>query len=129
MRQTISKMKPMGAKYRALTDRLDELVNEEHTCGCGQDSCDINAAYEHGFTMWATYLFDSSGAASNEFRKLFKKLPKRFEADAERERRLFIQSVEHDECPHCNAVVWHDGGHGDEIHCDSCARSFERISK
>lgn len=116
--------------YGPLVDRLSELVNEEHVCGCDQDSCDINAAYSNGYALWAVYLFDSCGAASEEFCRLFKLLPKRrFKKESEAERKAFVKDVEHDQCPHCNAVVWHNGDHGDEIHCDSCGKTFEQTTE
>jgi hypothetical protein len=102
--------------YGQLLDRLSELVNEEHVSGCDCNSCDINAAYNNGFELWAIYLFDSCGAASDEFERLYKKLPKRrFNADAEREREKLVKTVEHAECANCNAVVWEY-----VEHCDSC---------
>lgn len=112
-------MKPMGKKYTETVERLEELLNDEHVCGCGQTSCDINASYEHGSTLWAVQLFDWTGASSPEFKKLMRKLPKRFKADAEHERKIFVLDVEHYECPHCNAVNWGDGVES----CDSCGES------
>jgi hypothetical protein len=117
-------MKAMSLKYQKMTEALADLVNTDHCCGCDQDSCDISAAYSHGFSLWAIYLFDSSGAASDEFKSIFRKLPKRFDKDAELERKEFINSVAHDACPECNAVIWHDGSHGETIHCDSCLNVF-----
>lgn len=122
-------MKPMGRKYAELCEQLEQLVENEHVCGCGQDSCDINASFTHGFTLWSIVLFSSSGAASKEFETLFRKLPKRFNADAERERKMFIETVAHDACPNCGAVVWHDDGHGSTIHCDNCAMGFDVETK
>ncbi len=108
--------------YSKLTDRLCELVNEEHVAGCGCNSCDINAAYENGYGLWAVYLFDSCGAASDEFQTLFEQLPKRrFNAEAERERKQLIKSVEHAQCANCNAVVWEH-----VEHCDSCG-NFQKL--
>lgn len=113
-------------KYSKLTDRLAELVESEHVCGCDSDTCEVNVSFRYGFALWAIYLFDSSGASSPQFNRLYRQLPKRFLKDAEAERKMLVESVAHDWCPHCNAVVWHDGSHGDEIFCDSCARSFKR---
>lgn len=116
----------MSKPYGPIIDQLSELVNEEHVCGCDQASCDINAAYSNGFELWAIYLYDSCGAASDEFHRLFKQLPKRrFNKESEAERVAFIKAVAHDECPDCNAVIWHDGYHGETIHCDSCGTSFK----
>lgn len=115
----------LSNKYKNLLVALEECLCEEHCSGCGQYTCDINASYDNGFVLWSIQLFDWSGAASKKFRKLYKMLPKRFKADAERERKAFIEAVEHSACPYCNAVVWHDGTHGDLIFCDSCASEFK----
>lgn len=101
-----------------------ELVNDEHVCGCGQASCDINAAYENGFGLWAVYLFSNSGAASDEFMRLFKRLPKRrFNIESERERKAFVKNVEHLECMHCNAVVW------ESEFCDNCGNHVSKTKE
>lgn len=115
-------MKPMGKRYSRLVEHLSELLNEEHVCGCGQSSCDIDAAYSNGYGLWAFQLFQWSGAASEEFTRVLKRLPKRYPADAERERKALVADVPHAECPHCNAVLW-DVEPG-PINCDSCAQTF-----
>lgn len=117
-------MKPLSSKALSIVSELENKLNNEHICGCDSDTCDINVAFENGYTLWALYLFDSCGAASDEFNELYAKLPKVFYKHARAEADHMCDHVEHAQCPHCNAVVWHDGNHGSVIHCDSCARSF-----
>jgi hypothetical protein len=118
-------MKPMGKRYLELTDRLDELFNEEHG-GCDNLTCDMSQAMEHGYSLWALQLFAWCGAASNEFLSLFRKLPKRFKQDAERERAEFCKTVPYDECQECNAVIWHGDADITEVFCDSCNHSWKK---
>lgn len=118
-------MKPMGRKYTELTDKLEELLNEEHCACCDSLTCDIDVCFDAGYTLWAIELFSGCGAASREFNKLYKQLPKRFRADAEAARKAFCADTEHAQCPHCNAVTWHTEHFDGTIYCDSCGDSFE----
>lgn len=122
-------MKPMSYRYKRLIETLESLVESEHMCGCDQSTCDIKAAWDHGSSLWAIQLFRWSGAGSDEFYNLVKKLPKRFENDAEIERRVFVEEVEYAECPHCNAVVWDPQWvtNAGMIFCNSCAREFPEV--
>lgn len=117
----------MGKRYKATIELLEELVNEEHCSGCDQLTCDIDVCFDDGYTLWAIQLFAWCGAASDEYMKLFKSLPKRYAADAELERKAFVADTEHAECPHCNAVVWHTEYFCDMISCDSCDGDFAQV--
>lgn len=122
-------MKPFSKRYRDLIDRLVELYEAEHG-DCDQNTCGMQVAFRHGYGLWSVYLFDRCGAASDEFNELFAKLPARFNADAERERKAFVKEVEHTDCPHCNAVIWCPDevtNHG-KVFCNSCAEEHEAAS-
>ena len=105
-------------------ERLEELFEEEHG-GCDDMTCDMSAAWDHGYTQWALFLFDSCGAASDEFVKLYKKIDKpAFRNAAEKERKMFVEEVPHAQCPHCNAVTWDDSME-EKVHCGSCGKDFD----
>jgi hypothetical protein len=106
--------------------KLVELVEEEHCNGCGQSTCDISAAFNAGFTLWAVYLFSNTGAGSEEFGKLYNGLPKSFKKQASKECDEFIKTVTHAECSHCNAVTWDIDINETEIYCDNCGKTFTK---
>ena len=108
----------LSRKTSALVDKLEALLQNEHTCGCDQSTCDVSQSYNFGYVLWALYLFDSSGAASDEFTALYAQLPRSFYAAARREADEFCDSVEHFECRYCNAVIWDP--QWSEGHCESC---------
>jgi hypothetical protein len=116
-----------AAKRNEILERLEELLHEEHCGACNDDlSCDISYAYEQGYTLWAMYLFDGCGAASEEFQRLYATLTgtktrfKEFFKQARKEADHMCEQ-DHVECTDCNAVNW--GVHsGEEFHCGSCAR-------
>jgi hypothetical protein len=119
----------MGMKYLSNTGRLEELLQEEHG-GCDESTCDISTALRNGFSLWAIELFAGCGAASDEFIKIYGRLPKRFQKDAELERAEMCETVSHADCPHCNAVSWdiEDVTQSDgSIWCGSCARTFKPV--
>lgn len=120
-------MKPMSGRYAQTVEALEELYENEHGC-CDQNTCGMSTAWRFGHTLWSLYLFESCGAASGEFLKLYAQLPKRFQADAERERKAFVEDVEHTECPHCNAVIWcpEEVTNNGLIYCDSCGDSHRK---
>lgn len=113
--------------YKQLTHELTELLEVEHG-GCDQNTCDISSALRNGYALWALYLFDSCGASSDGFNSLYAKLPKRFQRDAEAERKEFCESVEHTTCPDCNAVIWSpdEVTNGNRVYCDSCGKGHEK---
>lgn len=117
-------MKQMSQKYSSIVARLEELLDAEHCACCDSHTCDIDVCFDDGFTLWSIELFSGCGAASPEFDKLYSKLPKRFSADAERERKAFVSATEHATCPHCNAVTWHTENFGGTVHCDSCGKTY-----
>lgn len=98
------------SSYNRLINELSELVQSEHCEGCCDDTCDVNASFDSGYSLWAIYLFDSSGAASERFDLLMFRLisqhGKRFERAAERERAAFVAATPHIACVTCNAVTW-----------------------
>ena len=123
-------MKPMGRAYEEIIFSLENLLNDEHCRGCDdQSTCGISTCYSDGYTLWAIELFSTTGAASDEFLKLYALLPKRFKADAERERVAFLKNTPYATCPKCNAVIWHLEYFleyfDDVIHCDSCGHRFK----
>lgn len=105
--------------YRLLLNELEVLLKSEHIEGCDQNTCDINKAYEHGFSKWAISLFSSTGATSDDFDELYNQLPKKFNQDAEKEREEFVESVSHEKCESCNSVIW-DPEECDYF-CESCS--------
>jgi len=118
----------MSKRYQNIVEALEELLENEHICGCDQSTCDINVCFNDGFTLWAIELFSHTGAASDEFSALCAKLPKRFKADAERERKAFVESTEYVECS-CNAHIYHPDEQcsDDTVHCDSCGASVPYV--
>lgn len=119
-------MKPMSKRYQATIEHLEAMLNDEHCSGCDQLTCDIDVCFDDGYRLWAIELFSHSGAASREFERLYKSLPKRFKRDAELERKAFVADTEHAQCPHCNAVTWHTEYFEDVIGCESCANDFKK---
>lgn len=117
-------MKQMSQKYSNIVTRLEELLDAEHCSCCDSLTCDVDVCFDDGYTLWSIELFSGSGASSKEFDKLYSQLPKRFRADAERERKAFVKDTEHATCPHCNAVTWHTEHFDDTIHCESCAKTY-----
>lgn len=108
----------MSKQYKSITDKLVKLFEEEHG-DCENTTCAMSHCMKHGYSLWALYLFSSSGAASDEFAALFEKLPrKRFESEAEAERAEFVESVPSAACPHCNAVVYEP--EDCNYHCSHC---------
>lgn len=114
----------LSIKSKQTVRRLLSMLENEHICGCDSDGCDINVAFQHGYGLWAVYLFDSSGAASDEFTALYATLPKSFYRAARAEADHMCDAIAHSTCPKCNAVTWHNDEHGDVIHCDSCLASY-----
>jgi hypothetical protein len=115
----------LSKRSQKIVDELIELLENEHIHGCDQSTCDINVAFNNGFGCWALYLFDSCGAASDEFTALYAKLPKSFYNYARKEADQMCDEVSHADCPHCNAVVWELEQHGKTINCDSCVNDFD----
>jgi hypothetical protein len=118
----------MSKRYADTLQRLSELLQEEHG-GCDESTCDISCAMSHGFYTWGIELFAGCGASSDEFNRLYKKLPKKkFAKDAEAER-VEMCKIETSECPHCNAVTWEPEHVTDAkgfVYCGSCARRYIR---
>jgi hypothetical protein len=118
----------MSKRYDKLTDQLFELLETEHG-GCEETTCDISCAMSHNFQLWAIELFAGCGASSDEFNRLYEKLPKKkFAKDAEAER-VEMCKIENSECPHCNAVTWEPEYVTDSkgfVYCGSCARRYIR---
>lgn len=61
----------MGNKNKAV-DRMWELVERDHG-GCDEESCALAHAIESGEVYDAIYLWACSGAADEEFEKLYTK--------------------------------------------------------
>ncbi len=116
--------KPMSRKYIDTINRLEGLLDDEHCSCCDSLTCDVDVCFDDGYTLWAIELFSGSGASSDEFNRLYSKLPKRFRADSERERKLFVKDTEHAECPHCNAVTWHTEHFNGSIPCESYGKTY-----
>jgi len=118
----------MSKRYDQLTDQLFELLQAEHG-GCDESTCDISCAMHHNFQLWAIELFAGCGAASDEFNKLYNRLPKKkFAKDAEAERAEMCK-IDNSTCPHCNAVTWEPEYVTDTkgfVYCGSCARKYIR---
>ncbi len=113
---------PEKKSYEKLTNELISMLESEHIYGCDQHSCDINAAHEHGYGLWAIHLFSGTGASSQEFDDAYDALVRdfgsEFKKDSEAERKHFVENVDHFQCDKCNAVNW-DLGSG-LYDCDSC---------
>ncbi len=107
-----------------LIDRLSQRVYLEHVNGCGQCTCDINAAYEQDYVLWAIELFKGCGATSDHFDSLYSQLDKSFRRKAENERKNFVANTPHCECNHCGAILWLPEDH--DYFCDSCAKQVTR---
>ncbi len=105
-----------------LISQLEELYEQEHG-GCDSNTCDMQVAFEHGYTCWAIRCFSHSGASSDEFNAIYNKLNKAFPVQAERERKAFVKDVEHADCPSCSAVIWEP--HWSGGYCSSCGKTHE----
>ena len=94
----------MMPSRRALLDDLVELLHDEHCEVCDNNTCDIDRAWRLGFHFWAVHMFDSCGAASEKFTKLYDRLaPTQIEIDNDCDRLL---QTAHFECSQCEAVIW-----------------------
>ncbi len=120
-------MKTLSIKSRQTVRKLEAMLENEHICGCDSRTCDIFVSHNNGFSLWALYLFDSCGAASDEFSKLYATLPRDFYAHARKEADKMCDTVEHESCPHCNAVVW-ETENEKEVACDSCGKTFSKVT-
>lgn len=108
----------MASKYTKTENLLADLVDSEHG-DCGENTCCIAEAIYHEKYLWAIECFSSSGAASEEFERLYKKLTSSFHARAEKERQYLVKLPNKD-CPHCSATIWDI----DANDCDSCGKDF-----
>ena len=119
------KIKPNPKRDAELAEKLIELLEKEHVDSCDSYTCDINFAYDESYEYWSIVLFDSSGAASEEFNNLYAQLSPAFFTKAEEERKQMITQP-HTECPHCNAIIW---GDDEAEYCDSCNKDPQEISE
>lgn len=98
------------SSYNRMIKELSELVQSEHCEGCSDETCDIRACFDTGYSLWAIYLLDSAGAGGDRFENLMGKLTAqygvRFERAAERERAAFIEATPYIVCDTCNAHTW-----------------------
>jgi hypothetical protein len=117
------------SSYNRMTEKLADMVQDEHCEGCCEDHCDITACYDWGATLWAIELFASCGAASNEFDRIYGRLMQaygsRFRRAAERERAAFCASVETLHCKQCGAYTYLGDHNRDyyeqaDAECGSC---------
>lgn len=117
------------SSYNRMVEKLERLLEYEHVDGCNDSTCDINATYTHGATLWALHLYHNCGGASEAFDAVYVKLiaqyGKRFDAAAERERAAFVREVDSITCSECSAITWVPGGYTVQdfigLRCDSCA--------
>lgn len=98
------------SSYNRMIDELTDMVQHEHCEGCCDETCDLNASYDSGYSLWAITLFAGSGAASDEFEATYARLVsqygKRFARAAERERADFCATVGSIECMSCGSYTW-----------------------
>lgn len=107
--------------YEEIKEALCALLDEEHG-GCSDNTCAISSCMSHGYHLWAVSLFAGTGAASDEFDRLYRSLPrKRFEREAEKERVEFLDEVDSASCPHCNAIVYEPKEHN--YYCSNCGKT------
>ena len=109
----------LNTKDKQLITKLEKLLENEHIHGCDQNSCDINFAFQEGYTLWAIELFSGTAAASKNFERLYAQLSPNFKKEAEAERKLMVKEP-HTECPHCNAVLWGDDEYD---YCNNCGEN------
>lgn len=111
--------------HEVLIDTLEMLFEREHG-GCDDTTCDMTVAFDAGYSLWAIYLFSSSGATSDEFNELYERLnKKRFERDARKECNEFVKECPSTECHHCNSYIYHYEANQTHFHCSNCGKSFE----
>jgi len=114
-------------KTTDLIDQAFSLVERDHG-GCDDNSCDIGLALAHGYDAIAIVQWSGTGAACNDFKKLFEKLPKSYtKTEYEKQIDEFLKEMKSVECPYCNAHCRNNY----EIpnHCDCCGCSFKTVTK
>lgn len=108
-------------KQYEIEEKLCELFENEHA-GCDQNTCDMSVAFRLEYECWALYLFNSSGAASEEFATLYSKLGPRFHKTAEKQCTALCKE-DNFECK-CGAVIWLPEECG--YHCESCGETNDK---
>lgn len=89
----------ISAKQR---DALADALENEHPCH--DNSCDIRAAMEHGFYLWAGHLLTGATECPETEAAFLAINPSREELDKECEE--LLESVPHLKCKSCNAICW-----------------------
>lgn len=110
---------------KGILERLYALYEAQHG-GCDDNTCSMEAAYCAGYGLIAIDQFSGCGAASNEFIKLFKQLPKHaFQLAVNHEYELFQADPECEslECEHgCGAYIYNWRFSGERVYCGNCGK-------
>lgn len=106
--------------YSSILEKLESLLEQEHCFGCNQNTCNISVAFRLGYTIHAIDAFAGSGAASDQFTKLFNKLPRKYvDRKSRKEAKHLCENTPYVECE-CNAVIWEP--EECDYFCDNCGR-------
>lgn len=111
-------------EIEALVMDLVSLLEEEHSDGCGQGTCGIDAALNNNYVHNAIECFVDSGAASSRFYKMVKMLPDGYLSRmSQNEAQEMVEKVAHIYCKNCHAVLWEPASYN--YLCDSCGEEIE----
>ena len=102
----------------ALLRELEAALEDEHCGECGSASCDINAAWDHGYPLWAANLLIGATECPRTEAALGAINPTHEELSAECDE--FVENVPHVTCDACNAVVWESAEGDRPEQCDNC---------
>lgn len=84
--------------------RLIAALRAEHVDDCRDERCDITAAVEAGYPLWAAHVLTGATEAYETQAALDALRPTR--AEIEREREEFVESVPHATCRKCGSTSW-----------------------
>lgn len=117
-------MRGYEPKRSPLRFALEAAVLKEHVDGCNSNACDIVAAYNHGYTLWAAHLL----IGATECPKTEKAFTRIGPSDAvlELECSRFVKNVQHVKCSKCEATCW-DATWGDC--CGECGKELTMWAK
>lgn len=105
----------MSAGNKPRTELILALQSD-HVDDCGQNSCDICAAFENENYLWAGHLLTGAADGFRKTEDAFKELdPTSEELDAEC--KALLNEVDYIECPGCQSLCW-SASVGEQ--CDNC---------
>jgi hypothetical protein len=95
--------------------QLIRALARNHVNRCGQNSCDICAAYKNENYLWAAHLLIGATECSRTEKAFLELDPSQDELDAEC--KALLNEVDYIECPGCQSLCW-SAEVGDQ--CDNC---------